>query len=266
MIFNYLNNKSIKIIEENLITKAIEIKLKIYFNIFKKYNLNYNEFIQLIIFIYKHYYSGNVDKKTLEKMQSIFNKLNKNVTLPNTIYRGLLFNTKNKELKDLQKFLKDLENKKIKSKSSVLSWSINLKISKLFATWYQRMLDDEIGILISLSKENYKDYYLFSLYLFFKNDKEFQDFMQFVYEAVFVLDSKLTKKIKLNDNSIYYQGHKVLQGMHYVKFEKEILTLPIELKYLDKKNISFQIYKRNKKIKELSYENFLRYMEKNYEK
>jgi len=266
MSFNYLNKISIKLIEENLTTKLIELKLKFYFDIFKKFNLNFKEFKQLLLFIYKHYYYGDVDKKTLEKMQSIFNKLNKNIALPNIIYRGLLFNTKTNELKDLLKFLKDLKDKKIKSKNSILSWSMDLKIAKLFATRYKKMLENDIGILISLSKKNYEDFYLFSLYLFFKNDKDFQEFLQFVYEAVFVLDSKLTKKIKLNDNNVYYLGHKILHGMHYVRFEREILTLPIKINYFNKKDINFKIYKNNKKIKELTYEDFLKYMEKNYGK
>ena len=254
----YLNEMALKLIEESLISKALDLKLKIYFNIFKKFNLNYDEFKQLTRFVLEHYYDNDVNKELLDDMKPIFDKLNKNIKLPSIIYRGLNF----KNQKYFKKFYNDIKSKKIIYKNDVLSWSKDIKSAEPFVTNFNRMKNNETGIIISLSKKNYEEYFLFSLYMFFKNDKEYRDFLELIYELSFVMDKEISKKIKLNKYDTFYAGNKILTGMNYLRQEKEILTRPINLKYLDEKNINFKIFKNNKMIKKLNYEEFLKYFKK----
>ena len=259
----YINKSSIKnisniskILEESLVTKMLWIKLRIYFDLFKKFGLDYDEFQSVVFFIYKHFYLNESNLSDIKEMRPIFKKMNTRINLPSRIYRGLFF--KNfKESKDFKEFVTDLKNKKISTKGKVLSWSSDKKISEHFAKGYNvKMEENDIGIMINLPKKDYKSYFITSFYFFFKDDKEFQDFLKFVYEYAFVKDSKITKKITLKNDS-FYRGAGFLNGLKWIKFEKEILTYPINLQNV--KNIKFDIFHKSKKIKTLNYEEMIEF-------
>ncbi len=193
--------------------------------------LNEEEFEELMDLMMSWYSRGDTlevilkDKKNNKSFASLLLKLKRKTLekLPPKLYRGVHWKNK----KDMDKFIKQLENNKFPTlkDEGYASWTTSKKIAKSFLPngLHGSGHGSKYGILLEINPRDFKSDIVFSTMPLFKNQEEINIFLKLILEKYHNKNINVLKKKKPNLSDIHINTY-FIQGNLYSVEEKEYVV------------------------------------------